>query len=204
MYDYISLSASHINYACGIAQSINNNIGKKETNFFDWCLCSMKSINEVLAKKEILFEDNYEEENDGIFCPVRFKNFDNLVSFHDFTFFDYNDDNKIANVISKYERRRDRFIDKIKESKKIYFLRYCVSQEDLESDEILHFMNNVKRINSSLIFYIVIITNDDNIKINQNIEKHVILIKVNKTDDEFVNIVKSYDYVFETLSKIIL
>ena len=122
MCDYISLSASCLNYACGIAQSINNNIGKRETNFFDWCLCSMKSINEVLSKKEIMFEDNYEEDNDGIFCPVRFKNFDNLVSLHDFTFFDYNDDNKIANVISKYERRRDRFIEKIKESKNIYFL----------------------------------------------------------------------------------
>ena len=59
---FLSLSSSYAGNACAIRQSIDNYYNKdnkKETQFFDWLVCSMKSINDVLEGKTILFEDKY-------------------------------------------------------------------------------------------------------------------------------------------------
>jgi hypothetical protein len=55
----ISLSGSVPGAACGIAISIKKNIynNNKETDFFDYLICSMKSINEILKGKTIDFEN---------------------------------------------------------------------------------------------------------------------------------------------------
>jgi hypothetical protein len=110
---YISLSSSIGGFACAVSESIINNIGKKETHFFDWTICSIKSINEIIMGKNILFEKSYDSTNND-FCVVKFKNFNKLISVHDFRFSDFENqtkiNNKITEIIKKYKRRRERFL----------------------------------------------------------------------------------------------
>ena len=54
---FLSLSSSYAGNTCAIRQSIDNYTKtSKETYFFDWLVTSMKSVNEVLEGKPILFE----------------------------------------------------------------------------------------------------------------------------------------------------
>lgn len=80
---YISLSSSETGYACAISQSIINNVGKKETYFFDWLVCSLKSVNEILEGKKIIFEKKYIYPNISKTTTIKFENFDKLISHHD-------------------------------------------------------------------------------------------------------------------------
>ena len=53
---FISLSSSYAGNACAIRQSINNNTNNStETQFFDWLVASLKSVNEILENKPIIF-----------------------------------------------------------------------------------------------------------------------------------------------------
>ena len=56
---FISLSASKAGNACALKQSIDNYYKKNETQFFDWLVCSIKSVNDLFDGKPILFEDKY-------------------------------------------------------------------------------------------------------------------------------------------------
>jgi hypothetical protein len=57
---YLSLSSSYAGNACAVRQSIiNYTKNSNETQFFDWLVTSLKSVNEVLEGKPILFESNY-------------------------------------------------------------------------------------------------------------------------------------------------
>jgi len=57
---YLSLSSSYSGNACALRQSIiNYTKNSNETQFFDWLVTSLKSVNEVLEGKPILFETNY-------------------------------------------------------------------------------------------------------------------------------------------------
>ena len=51
---FISLSGSNVGYACGIKDAINNYFGKTQTQFFDWLICSMKGINQVLQGEKFI------------------------------------------------------------------------------------------------------------------------------------------------------
>ena len=56
----ISLSATKGGFACGTSVAIKKLFYKnnKETDFFDYLLTSMKSINEILCGKPIKFDNH--------------------------------------------------------------------------------------------------------------------------------------------------
>lgn len=206
---YISLSASIGGFACAVADSIINNIGKKETHFFDWTICSIKSINEVIMEEEILFEESYDPTHS--FCVVNFKKFDKLISVHDFHFSDFDNtekiNNKIIEITNKYNRRRERFFKTIREQTNIFFLRYCYSNEDFDSEQIYLFIQNILNINNNLEFYLVIITTINDLNIPQYISEYIILINLNyeseflSTNNSYDEIIKLYEYIYPILSK---
>ncbi len=56
---YLSLSSSYTSNACAVRQSIiNYTTNSNETHFFDWLVTSMKSVNQILENRPIIFESN--------------------------------------------------------------------------------------------------------------------------------------------------
>ena len=126
---YLSLSSSYEGNACAIRQSIiNYTNNSSETQFFDWLVASMKSVNEILENKPVIFKSNYIYSNT---TSINFNNFDKLISHHDIHKFN---DNSINEITEKYNRRYLRLIKTIKEEKKINFIRYCKNSIDLEEE----------------------------------------------------------------------
>jgi len=141
---YLSLSSSYSGNACALRQSIiNYTKNSNETQFFDWLVTSLKSVNEVLEGKPILFETNYIYPNPINTTSINFNNFDLLVSHHDINEFN---DNSINEITEKYIRRKKRLINTIKEQHKINFIRYCKNQENIEEEEIINFYKNINAI----------------------------------------------------------
>jgi len=88
----------------------------------------MKSVNEILENKPVIFKSNYIYSNT---TSINFNNFDKLISHHDIHKFN---DNSINEITEKYNRRYLRLIKTIKEEKKINFIRYCKNSIDLEEE----------------------------------------------------------------------
>jgi hypothetical protein len=134
----ISLSHDETGTACSISVAIKKFIynDSKQTDFFDFLLVSMKSINEVLLGKEFECIKNEGEQS------VRFKNFHHMISLHDLE--------NINELMEKYNRRRQRLLDDIKNNDAIYFVRFCRNIRNIEENEIAHFFDIVKSINPNL------------------------------------------------------
>ena len=200
---YISLSSSYGGNACAIRESINNytqNINK--TQFFDWLITSMKSVNQILENTPIIFESNYIYPNSLNTTSINFKNFDLLTSVHDIDKFN---DNSINEIIEKYTRRYERLINTIKEQKNINFIRYCKNQQNIEEEEILIFYKNIKNINPNLVFNFILISDYNDLVLSNNLLKdNFIYINLNNfIDDDVINetndyykIIKKYKCVF--------
>jgi hypothetical protein len=202
---YISLSSSYAGNACAIRQSIiNYSNNSSETQFFDWLVTSMKSVNEILENKPIIFESNYIYPNSQNNTSINFKNFDKLISHHDIHKFN---DNSINEITEKYNRRYLRLIKTIKEEKKINFIRYCKNSTDLEEEEILKFYKYIKDINSKLLFNFILISHCGNLVLPNNLLKKNDFIFINlnnyidndtlKETNNYLKIVKSYKCVFD-------
>lgn len=205
MYMYISLSSSYAGNACAIRQSIiNYSNNSSETQFFDWLVTSMKSVNEILENKPIIFESNYIYPNSQNNTSINFKNFDKLISHHDIHKFN---DNSINEITEKYNRRYLRLIKTIKEEKKINFIRYCKNSTDLEEEEILKFYKYIKDINSKLLFNFILISDCGDLVLPNNLLKKNDFIFINlnnyidndtlKETNNYLKIVKSYKCVFD-------
>jgi hypothetical protein len=146
---FLSLSSSYSGNACAVRQSIENYYENNETQFFDWLVCSMKSVNEILEGKPILFEDKYEYPNPLNTTSINFLNFDKLISHHDINEFN---ENSINEITEKYTRRYERLISTIQNKEQIFFIRYCKNLDDIEEEEIIKFYKNIIRINRNLSF----------------------------------------------------
>ena len=157
----ISLSHNVGGTACTTSVAIKKYFynDNKQTDFFDFLLVSMKSVNEVITGREIKsFVKDTEHENFMIF-----QNFDYMRSLHDVLNIKeknpgINDENIIEILTEKYNRRQERLLTSIKGNDTIYFLRYCTSYENIEHDEIINFMNNIKNINKDLNFHLILNT----------------------------------------------
>jgi len=113
---YLSLSSSCAGYACAVCQSIKNyTTSSNETQFFDWLITSMKSVNQILENTPIIFDSNDIYQNNSNTISINFKNFDLLISHHDCDEFN---DNSINEITTKYIRRYERLIDTIKKQTK--------------------------------------------------------------------------------------
>lgn len=187
---FISLSGSNVGYACGIKDAINNYFGKTQTQFFDWLICSMKGINQVLQGEKFMFNTKYSYPNSDNATTIFFSDFDLLISYHDVV---QPTKENLSEINEKYKRRYARIIDTIKSEKEIYFLRYCNGQNDLDESEIHTFYNNINKLNDTLEFYFVLITINNIIDIPSSLLfrrnfLHINLIKNNKIiNDETIN-----------------
>ena len=203
---FISLSSSYAGNACAIRQSINNNTNNStETQFFDWLVASLKSVNEILENKPIIFDNNYTYPNPLNTTSINFKNFDLLISHHDINEFN---DNSINEITEKYTRRYKRLINTIKEQKKINFIRYCKNQENIEEEEIIKFYNNIVIINPKLSFNFILISDYNNLEIPHNLFKYnLIYINLNNyinddilnEENEYFRTIKKYKCVFDII-----
>ena len=203
---FISLSSSRAGNACAIRQSIDNYYKKNETQFFDWLVCSMKSINEILEGKQILFEDKYIYPNVANTVSIKFKNFNLLVSHHDIK--EYNK-NTIIEITEKYNRRYERLINTIKNEKQIYFIRYCDNSNDIDETQIIKFYENIIKINNNLLFKFILISDCNNLIIYDNLKNHKNFIYINLNNyidndiinekNEYLKTVKSYKCIFDII-----
>jgi len=201
---FISLSSSYVSYACAVRQSINDytdNPGK--TQFFDWLITSMKSVNEILENKPIKFESNYIYPNPINTVSINFENFDLLTSHHDIHKFN---ENSINEITEKYNRRYERLINTIKEQNKINFIRYCKNQQNIEEEEILKFYKNIKNINPNLVFNFILVSDYNDLVIPNNLLKdNFIYINLNNfidndilnEKDDYQKNVKKYKCIFD-------
>jgi hypothetical protein len=205
---FVSLSSSHAGNACAIKQSIINYREKGETQFFDWLVCSIKSINEILNRKEIIFDTNYIYPNSSNTTTICFKYFDLLISHHDIH---EPNENSINDITNKYKRRFSRFIATIKNEKQIFFIRYCRDQVDLEEKEIHNFYENIKNINKDLVFVFILISDNNSLIIPTTLseKQNFMYIELNNyIDDDILNeediyykIIKSYKCIYSIVEK---
>ena len=202
---YFSLSSSYPGKACAIKKSIekySTNVCHK-TQFFDWLVCSMKSINEILQGKPILFEENYIYPNSLNVTSINFLNFHLLTSHHDIHEFN---ENSINYITDKYNRRYQRLINNIKCETKINFIRYCKNNEDLEHEEINKFFELINSFNNQLQFKFILISDYENLTIPDLLldKPNFIFIDLNKyideevinETDEYFQMIKLYKCVF--------
>jgi len=201
---YLSLSASYAGNACAVRQSIINYTQQSgETQFFDWLVTSMKSVNQILENTPIIFENNYRSQPNSMKISINFKNFDLLISHHDICEFNANSINEIT---EKYNKRYERLINTIKLNNKINFIRYCKNQENIEKEEILIFYKNINNINPNLVFNYILISDSNELIIPDNLllKDNFIYINLNNyIDDDILNetnnyykIIKKYKCIF--------
>ena len=165
----ISLSSNKAGFACSVATSIkkyyNNNY---ETQFFDYLVCSLNTINNVLQTTvydNIINHLEITPINDK--SSVLFKNYDNLISYHDlknpYNILDYN------NFIEKYKRRYDRLFKIIKNEKILYFIRYGYENEK-DVDNFFHIIRNLNK--DSKIYFINVYYDKKDNNYNYNIKNN--------------------------------
>ena len=204
---FISLSSSFVSYACAIKQSIINYNIQSETLFFDWLVCSLKSVNEVIEGKEISLDKNsIVYPNNLKTTSITFKNFDLLISHHDIN--EPNEQN-ILDTTEKYKRRYIRFIETIKNQKIIFFIRYCKNINNIEEEQINIFYKNISNINNKLVFKFILVSDDNNFILPYSLLhiENFIYINLNKyVDDDVINEnneyfkkIKNYKCIFDVI-----
>lgn len=193
----ISLSSDKAGFACAIATSIkkyyNNNY---QTNLFDYLVCDLHDINNILILNNIdLLTSNLDISQIDDKSIVKFKNFKNLISYHDlknpYTITDY------TNFIEKIKRRFRRFIELIKTEESIYFIRYGKEDETI----LNKFIINIKKINPTSKVYLLNVYYDKYNKSylckKSNISDSV--IPINFYSFEKKNIIYNEDDYYKTL-----
>ena len=203
----ISLSYDEAGYACSIGTSIKNKYNTI-TNFFDYLVVDMKTINDIVNLKDlnlIMNNLNIEDLNDNKHIKITWNNFYKLISYHDLNV-NYNE-NDIEMFKNKYIRRFHRLMNDIYNEKIIYFLRYGKTSYN----EVNNFINIIKKINSNLIVYFINVDYDENISQNivyENIENYIYInfhsINENKNynEDLYYRILEyNWDFVFDLIEK---
>jgi len=210
----ISLSSNIAGHACAVACIIkkdyyNNNC---ETNFFDYLEISFLSIIQLLSLDNLIIDNllsskNIKPNKDNK-NTLLFDYFDKVYSHHDLIL-NYND-NDYNNVIQKYHRRYNRFIETIKNQDKIFFVRFGLEKEE----EVILFFNIMKNINPTLNIYLINPYYDDSnydnfysSKLINNYNFYPINFKnympgnnIFKNEDIFL---KTFEYKWEIVFKII-
>lgn len=154
---------------------------KKATHFFDYLGASMWTINQILSTNCSIF--NYGDYcNRTIFGDDIVINKKLYLRFpHDFKNNKLNRDD-FQNVKLKYTKRLDRFIETIKTSKSIMFIRldgriiynkHISKFKKKELDYIIDFSKIIKNLNPSLDFKIVFISFTN---VTKYLEDHNIII----------------------------
>ena len=202
----ISLSYDEAGYACAIASTIKNNYYYDQiykTNFFDYLVVSMTTINEIFTLKNLNFlKNNFHFSLSHIDTTiVQWKNFHKLISYHDLK--KKPNHNDLILFENKYLRRYFRLINSVYEEDIIFFIRYGKTP----LDEIKQFILNIKIINPNIIIYFINVDYDTKFKDNiiyNDIENYIYinfyLINQSNTikhDDKFYEILEyNWNFVF--------
>ena len=207
----ISLSNNEAGYACAVGTSIKRYYKNNyKTNFFDYLVVSMKSINEILSLEHLnLMNENIDiqvsHENRSI---IVWNNFDKLISYHDLKL-NFNKEEYI-DFLNKYKRRFIRLLNFIYEEDILFFIRYG----EITHDELYTFYLNIKKINPTLVFYFIHIDYKEDNHICKEKEysnyKNYIYInfklinkdKINQEDDIYYQVLNyNWDFVFNIIDK---
>ena len=195
----ISLSYDEAGYACAIGSAIKrkyNNV----TNFFDYLVVDMKTINNILQLNNF----NYEHVNNHKNTVVKWNNFDKLISYHDLK--EVYNEIELKNFTKKYMRRYFRLINDIYNEKIIFFIRYGKTSYD----EIKNFYNNIKNLNENIICYFINVDYDksvnniyyEDIKTYIYINFHAINEpKIYNEDIYFKLLEYNWDFIFNIIEK---
>ena len=153
----ISLSYNNAGYACSIASSLKNKYNNV-TNFFDYLVVDMKTINDIINLRDLnllLNNHNFEDQMTFKNRTVTWNNFSKMISYHDLV---HNFDEELYNNFKlKYLRRYYRLMNDIFNEKIIFFIRFGKT----EYNEIKEFIYNIKNINKKLIIYFINVDYDD-------------------------------------------
>jgi hypothetical protein len=160
----ISLSYEDAGYACSIGTSIKKKY-KQATNFFDFLVVDMKTINHILTLKDLnlltqnfKFEDQTKKENKTLI----WNHFSKMISYHDLKT-NFNQDS-LKEFINKYLRRYYRLMNDLYNEDKLFFIRYGKTN----INDIKLFIANIKNINQNpnLKLYFINVDFDKNNKEN--------------------------------------
>ncbi len=155
----ISLSYDEAGYACAIGSAIKRKYNSI-TNFFDYLVVDMKTINDILQLKDLnllLNNFNYEHVNNHKNTVVKWNNFNKLISYHDLK--EVYNEVDLKTFTKKYMRRYFRLINDIYNEKIIFFIRYG----KISYDEIKIFYHNLKNLNENITCYFINIDYDKSI-----------------------------------------
>jgi hypothetical protein len=205
-FEIISLSSNIGGTGCGITDSLKlyNKFYRNTNEFFDYILTSFKSINEILKGKPIEFENKCDENG-----HINFKNFDFLIEIHsiknmdDKTYLEKIKQNEtivegfysienypeiIDKLKEKYNRKLERFMNLLKNSNKIYFVRYCDNFNESIENDIEEFFDLIKKLNINLDVKLILFTLDKNLVFpNSFLLKHKNIFTINLCSDYKLN-----------------
>ena len=204
----ISLSSNKAGLACAVATSIKKYYNNDyQTQMFDYLVCSLNTINNVLMTNNVdNIINNFEITHINNKSIVNFKNYDNLISYHDllnpYTISDYN------NFIEKYKRRYNRLLELIKSENMLYFIRFGYEDEK----DISNFFHIIKYLNMNIKVYFINVYYDK-IKFDYNyniINNNCFFIPINfylfEEKDKLYNedvYYKTLEYNWDSVFKII-
>lgn len=201
----ISLSSNYSVKACAIKSAIKKyTFSNLQSQFFDWLVCDMKSINQILNNIINKINVEFKFDTTNIIYPnkinlttIKFLNYNKFVSHHDIHKFDKNSINLITD---KYHRRYNRLIDTLKQNKIIKFIRYSKDNNDLNEEEIFDFFKNLKIINSGLEPNLILVSDCENLYISDRLKnlKNFKYIKIPPNTEN------NYDLQVEIYKKILL
>ena len=206
----ISLSYEDAGYACSIGTSIKKKY-KQATNFFDFLVVDMKTINHILTLKDLnllthnfKFEDQTKKENKTLI----WNHFSKMISYHDLKS-NFNQDS-LKIFINKYLRRYYRLMNDLYNEDKLFFIRYGKTN----INDINSFFTNIKNINQNpnLKLYFINVDFDKNNKENiyyPELKNYIYInfCQVNKNevknDDIFFKLLEcNWDYVFHKIEEL--
>ena len=204
----ISLSYEEAGYACSIGTSIKKKY-KTYTNFFDFLVVDMKSINQIINMKDLnllinnfKFEEQQKKENKTLV----WNNFPKMISYHDLK----NNFNKqdLKDFNKKYLRRYYRLMNDIYNEKRIFFIRYGKTN----INELKLFINNIKELNEELEIFFINVDFDKNNKENiyySDIKNYIYInfSQINKNeiknDDIYYKLLEcNWEYIFNKIEEL--
>lgn len=206
----ISLSYEDAGYACSIGTSIKKKY-KQATNFFDFLVVDMKTINHILTLKDLnlltqnfKFEDQTKKENKTLI----WNHFSKMISYHDLKT-NFNQDS-LKEFINKYLRRYYRLMNDLYNEDKLFFIRYGKTN----INDIKLFIANIKNINQNpnLKLYFINVDFDKNNKENifyPELKNYIYINfnQVNKTElkneDIYFQLLEcNWEYIFHKIEEL--
>jgi hypothetical protein len=190
----ISLSANKAGFACAVATSIKKYSEKIQcpTQFFDYLVCDLADINIILNKNTSLHVlDTVDIQPCTKKSIVSFKNFNNLISYHDLNnCFSKEEFDEFQN---KYRRRYDRLLKLIQKEDILFFIRYGKEKKE----ELQEIITNTQLLNTDVVIRIINVFYDNTKSYPEDNNDNIIYINFYLFEDN--NITYDSDNYYKTL-----